>query len=139
MISQNRLKICLVSSELSPLAKSGGLAAVCTALAVYLDGRGHDLRVLIPFYSTIDTCELDIEPVEDLQDLRLTTGSRELSYAIDSTSLPGSRLKVYLLRCDELYRRDDMYSGEDEYLRFAFLSRVAIEMCQKLAFSPDIF
>ncbi len=139
MISQKRLKICLTSSELSPLAKSGGLADVCAALADYLHGRGHDLRVLIPFYSTIDTSGLEITPLDGLQNLSLTTGSRELSYAIDIANLPGSRLGVYLLRCDELYRRDDMYSGEDEHLRFAFLSRAAIEMCRKLAFAPDIF
>lgn len=139
MTSKTSLNICLTSSELSPLAKSGGLADVSSALAVYLDGRGHDIRVLIPFYSTIDTSGLEIVPVEGLQDLNLSTGFQSFDYAIVSTALPGSQLTVYLLRCDELYRRADMYSGADEHLRFAFLSRVAIEMCQHMDFAPDIF
>jgi len=137
--SKTKLNICLTSSELSPLAKSGGLADVVSALAVYLDGKGHDIRVLIPFYSTIDTSGLEIVPVDGLQGLGLSTGFQSVDYAIDSTTLPGSRLTVYLLRCDELYRRAGMYSGADEHLRFVFLSRAAIEMCQHMDFSPDIF
>jgi starch synthase len=133
------LNICLTSSELSPLAKSGGLADVSSALSVYLDGRGHDIRVLIPFYSSIDTSGLEIVPIDGLQDLSLSTGFQAFHYAIDSTTLPGSRLTVYLLRCDELYRRADMYSGADEHLRFIFLSRAAVEMCQHMDFAPDIF
>jgi starch synthase len=139
LTSKPPLNICLSSSELSPLAKSGGLADVCSALCVYLDGRGHDIRVLIPFYSSIDTSGLDIVPVDGLQNLSLSTGFQTFDYAIDSTTLPGSRLTVYLLRCDELYQRAQMYSGADEHLRFIFLSRAAIEMCQHTDFAPDIF
>ncbi len=133
------MNICLACSELSPLAKSGGLADVSSALSRYLDGRGHDLRVLLPFYSGIDTSGLAIVPVDGLQDLGLSTGFPAFPYAIDAMTLPGSRLTVYLLRCDELYRRADMYSGADEHLRFIFLSRAAIEMCRHMDFAPDIF
>jgi len=92
--SKTKLNICLTSSELSPLAKSGGLADVVSALAVYLDGKGHDIRVLIPFYSTIDTSGLEIVPVDGLQGLGLSTGFQSVDYAIDSTTLPGSRLTI---------------------------------------------
>ena len=71
MTTKTKLNICLASSELSPLAKSGGLADVSSALSVYLDGKGHDIRVLIPFYSSIDTSGLKIVPVDGLQDLSL--------------------------------------------------------------------
>jgi starch synthase len=133
------MKIVLASSELSPLAKTGGLADVCSALSSYLHEQGHDIRVLLPFYSTIDTFELEIVPVGGLQNLNLTTGNHEFHYSVDSTTLPGTSLTVFLLRCPELFQRAEMYSGPDEHLRFIVLSRVAIEMCQHLAFAPDIF
>jgi len=139
LTTKTSLNICLTSSELSPLANTGGLADVCSSLVMYFDGAGHDIRALIPFYSSIETSGLKIVPVEGLQDLSLTTGSQTFQYAIDSTTLPGSELTVYLLRCDELYRREEMYSGADEHLRFVFLSRAAIEMCQHMQFAPDIF
>jgi len=134
------LKICLASSELAPLAKTGGLADVISALSVFLHGRGHDIRVLIPLYSSIDTSALDITPVEFLQDLPMRIGPHELRYSIDTAALPGSALNIYLLRCPELYDRPGLYtSGQDEHLRFILLSRAAIEMCQNMGFAPDIF
>ncbi len=66
------LKICLASSELAPLAKTGGLADVASALSAYLDRHGHDIRVLIPLYSSIDTSNLEITRVQFLQNLPIS-------------------------------------------------------------------
>jgi starch synthase len=137
---QDALKICLASSEFTPLAKTGGLADVAAALSHYLDGAGHDIRVLIPFYSSIDTSELDITPVEFLQDLQIQLGPHRLYYSIDTATVPDSSLNVYLLRCPQAYDRHGIYTGgPDEHLRFILLSRAAIEMCQRMGFAPDIF
>ena len=134
------LKICLVSSELTPLAKTGGLADVSAALSVYLDNNGHDIRVLIPFYSTIDTSSLEVTRVESLQNLSMEIGNHNLHYSIDAVTLPGSSLTIHLLRCPQLYERSSLYTADsDEHLRFIFLSRAGIEMCQHMRFSPDIF
>ena len=137
---KDSLKICLASSELTPLAKTGGLADVATALSVFLDQQGHDIRVLIPLYSSIDKSALNITPVKFLQDLPIQLGSHQLHFSIDTTLLPGSDLRIYLLRCPELYQRPGIYTnGQDEHLRFILLSRAAIEMCQHMGFAPDIF
>ena len=115
------MKIILTSSEFTPLAKTGGLADVCAALSAHFNDQGHDIRVLLPFYSTIDTFELEIIPVSGLQNLSITTGSHEFHYSIDSITLPGTTLTVYLLRCPELYQWAQIYSGPDEHLRFIVL------------------
>jgi starch synthase len=134
------LKICLASSELTPLAKTGGLADVCSALSAYLHSSGHDIRVLMPLYSSIDTTGLDIQPVNYLQNIPIRIGHRQGVYSIDTCVLPGSQLPIYLLRCPDLYDRKSIYtSAEDEHLRFILLSRAAIEMCQHMNFAPDIF
>jgi len=139
-MTQEPLRICLVSSELTPLAKTGGLADVCAALSAFFDEQSHDVRVIIPFYSAIDTSGLDVVPVEYLQDRPLQLGRHRFRYSIDSTTLPGTALRIYLLRCPALYDRPGIYSsGPDEHLRFIALSRVAIEMCQQMGFAPDIF
>jgi starch synthase len=139
-MAEHSLNICLVSSELAPLAKTGGLADVTAALSAYLDGQGHDIRVLIPFYSSIDTAALDVSPVHFLQNQPLQLGQHHFFYSIDTATLPGSQLKIYLLRCPELYNRPGIYSNDrDEHLRFILLSRAAIEMCQHMGFAPDIF
>lgn len=134
------LKICIATAEVAPLAKTGGLADVSAALAAYLHRAGHDVRLLMPFYSSIDTSKLTIRPVERLQRIPMRIGHREGHFSIDATTLPGSDLEIYLLRCPELYEREGIYTnGDDEHLRFILLSRAAIVMCQYMQFAPDIF
>jgi len=137
---QEPLKICLATSELTPLAKTGGLADVASALSGFLGSKGHDIRVLLPFYSSIDTSALDITQVQYMQNLPIQIGKHHFHYSIDTARLPGTELAIYLLRCPYLYNRPGIYtSGGDEHLRFILLSRAAIEMCQHMGFAPDIF
>jgi len=143
-VSEQPLKICLLSSEFYPLAKTGGLADVTAALSAYLAREDHDIRVLLPFYSSIDTSGLEIRPVHFLQNLPMQLGPHAYRFSIDTCRLPVSHsdggFNIYLLRCPELYQRSGIYTaGPDEHLRFALLTRAAIEMCQHMGFAPDIF
>jgi starch synthase len=135
----NKLKIFLACSEFAPLAKTGGLADVSAALSAYFDSAGHDVRVLMPFYASLDASGLEIEVISQLQDLELTLGGRTFKYQIVRAAADGARPAVHLLQCPELFGGNELYSGPDEHLRFILLSRAAIEMCQKLGFAPDIF
>ncbi len=140
MPTSNPLKICVATSELTPLAKTGGLADVSAALSAYLHQAGHDVRVLMPFYSSINVSGLAITPVDYLQNIPITIGSRHGHFSIDTTVLPGSGLPLYLLRCPDLYHRERLYTqDDDEQRRFILLARAAIEMCQHMGFAPDIF
>ena len=49
----NNLKILLVSAEVDPFAKSGGLADVAGSLPIELKKMGHDVRVVMPRYQSI--------------------------------------------------------------------------------------
>lgn len=137
---QEKLKVFVVSSEFAPLAKTGGLADVSAALSRYLHEAGHDVRVLLPEYSRIVGGSYDVRAVAGLQDLTVGIGPWDISYSIDFVGVPGSDMRIYLLRCPELYGRDSIYTNDaDEHLRFLLLSRAAIELCQWLQFAPDIF
>jgi starch synthase len=132
-------RICMISSEVAPLAKTGGLADVCGALTKYLHGAGHDIRVFMPLYSVIDRARFPIRPVPALQDLSLTVGPHRYRYSVVETQLPGSPASVLLIDCPELYARPSLYTWDpDEHLRFLALTRAALECCQHLAFSPQI-
>lgn len=140
MPNNKSIKICLASSEFAPLAKTGGLADVCAALSAYLHRNGHDVRVLLPLYRSVAQSGLEIQPVDFMQDMRLRLGPHDVDFSIDTAALPDSGQQIYLLRCPVLYDREGLYSaGDDEHYRFILLSRAAIEMCQRMAFAPDIF
>jgi starch synthase len=134
------MNICLASSELAPLAKTGGLADVCMALSAYLHREGHDVRVLIPRYARIDSAGVPVETLDELSGLSIRAGARTIRYSIARTTLDDSGLPVYLLDCPEFYGRDSIYTNDaDEHLRFVLLSRAALEMCQRMRFAPDVF
>ena len=140
MSEQQSLRICLATSEVTPFAKTGGLADVTSALSAFLHEAGHEVRVLMPRYPRVDEVAEDISPVKGLQDLSIRIGNETFRYSIDVTTLPGGNLPVYLLRCPALYARDGIYTQDrDEHVRFIMLSRAAIEMCQHTGFAPDIF
>jgi starch synthase len=132
-----RLKIFLVCAELTPLAKTGGLADVSAALSDYFHSAGQDLRVLMPRYASLNDSAYTIESVAGLENLEITLGDRPFTYSIVKATPAEPGPDIYLLDCPELYG-GEIYSGPDEHLRFILLSRVALEMCQRINFAPDI-
>ena len=134
------LKICFVSSEVAPLAKTGGLADVSSALPRFLHRAGHDVRVFLPFYSSIEIDDRELHRVEFIQDVPVKFGARSYRFSCLTTRLPSSDLWIYLVDCPELFRRDGLYTSDpDEHLRFAMLSRASIESCQRMGWGPDLF
>ncbi len=133
------LGICLVASEVAPFAKTGGLADVAGALPRYLSRRGHDVRVFLPLYSSVALAPGDHHPVDFLTDLELSMGERRVRFSVITARLAGSELFVYAIDCPELYHRSSIYGADDDHLRFAFLTRAAIECCQRMGWAPDVF
>lgn len=135
----SRLRVCFVASEVAPLAKTGGLADVAGALPRYLHSQHHDVRLIMPLYSSIDTRSLDLQPADHLQQVPLELGRNHFSFSVFTARLPGSSLMIYLVHCPALYDRPHIYTGgADEHLRFVLLTRAAIETCQRLGFAPQI-
>ena len=133
------LRICFVSSEYAPLAKTGGLADVSAALTRYLHAARHDVRVFLPLYRRIDDGKRALKPVDFLQGIPVEFGETVHRFSIYQTTVPGSDLPIYLVHCPTLFGREDIYTQEaDEHLRFLVLSHAALLSCQRLGFAPQI-
>ncbi|MCZ6787004.1 MAG: glycogen/starch synthase, partial [Planctomycetota bacterium] len=134
------LKICIVSSEVAPFAKTGGLADVAGALARFLGRAGHDVRVVMPLYRRIRAGDWTIEPEEAMRGIEIEFGEQELTFSVLSTTLPNSEVSVYLVDCPELYDREEIYTaGDEDAVRFALLSRASLEACQRMQWAADVF
>jgi starch synthase len=134
-----KLSICAIASEVVPLAKTGGLADVASALSRQLSAGGHDVRLFVPFYAQIRRDRLDATRVESLQGVRIVTGRHEYRVDIWRARLPGSGTPVYLVESDALYARPKLYTGDpDEHRRFLVLTRAALECCRRMNFHPHI-
>lgn len=134
------LKVCIVSSEATPFAKTGGLADVAAALARHLGKRRHDVRLVMPLYQRVQQGKWKLEPVPGLQDVPIQLGARRTWFSVSTTELEGSKTRVWFVRCPELYDREGIYTQDaDEHLRFVLLNRAAIELCQWSKWAPDVF
>jgi starch synthase len=135
------MKILMVASEAVPFAKTGGLADVAGTLPGYLARLGHDVRLVMPRYQSID--KADLEPTGG--PLGVPMGIiGELWCQVLSTTLPGTQVPVHFIDYEAFFGRDGLYNGDDAvgYMdndnRFVFLSRAALQLCKALRWSPDV-
>jgi len=133
------VRICFLSAEYSPFAKTGGLGDVSAALTRKLAERGHDVRVFIPRHAQMDLRGVDLHPVDFLQDLTVQVGPHTIRYGVQTARVPDSALWVYLVDCPALFDRPRIYSdAPDEHVRYLMLTRAGLECCQRMGFAPEI-
>ena len=123
-----RPRVLFVTSEMSGFAQAGGLGAVSASLPRALKSYG-DVRVLLPGYRAALAKVGPIEIVAHLPGIGALPPC-----SIGATTLADG-LVVYLVLCDELYRRDGSPYADpagndfpDNDLRFARLSLAAAQL-----------
>jgi starch synthase len=133
------MRIGQIAAEAAPFAKTGGLGDVAAALTRHLAKAGHDVRLFVPLYKSLDPSGQTFTPVSFLTDVPLPMEGRPLRFTVFTAPLPGGGPPVYFVGCPALYDRPGIYAQDgDEQLRFSFLTRAALESFQRMAFSPDV-
>ena len=137
------LKVLFLSSEVNGFSKSGGLADISRALPLALKNRGHDIRVVTPYYRSVaDKHSLTVVRKK----LSVSLGGKTFEYAVRRGTLcdANTKLTVYFVDEPEFFFRKEYYvdaSGKeysDNAERFAFFSKAALSLCHSLKFKPDI-
>lgn len=127
------LKILFVAAEASPFAKVGGLGDVIGSLPKVLRSAGHDTRIVLPKYGTIQG-EYQITWRDSFSIPFLDRQEKvELSQVSLSDGTP-----VYLVRNARYFDRVAIYGESDDVERFLFFSRVALEIPRRLNWQPDV-
>ena len=134
------LKILSLSAEVDPFAKTGGLGDVTASLPKALRALGHDVRVVMPAYRSIEdayhlgTLSLQALPGE----LHVPTGVGVIPAGVFEGRLPGSDVPIYFIAERNLFGRSNIYGYYDDAYRFAFLGRAALELAFALNWRPDV-
>lgn len=139
------LKVLFVTSEEAPFAKVGGLGEVMFSLPRALNRLGHDTRVMIPRYGTIERTfpplrmayeGLSVPTAPEQKGKRLVCNV--LRY--DATADPQSPVTTYFLENSEYFElRSNVYGYKDDGIRFALLSRGCLEFLNlNREWMPDI-
>ncbi len=133
------MKICMVASEATPFAKTGGLADVSSALTRALAAAGHDARLFLPMYAKLRASSHAFQPVPEVQDVEFELGGERARFSLSTLALPDSKAPVYFVRCPELFDSEALYPDDGrDHLRFALFSRAVLETCQRLGWAPDV-
>lgn len=136
------MKILMVSPEVAPFSKVGGLGDMVGSLAKALARLGHDVRVVTPLYGCVRPSLERRERLSALE-VRLGGGHTEGARVWEEPLSPGDTARVYFLEHWGYFGRPEIYAGPwgahaDNSERFTFLSRAALDVCHALQWYPDV-
>ncbi|HEV3142529.1 MAG TPA: glycogen synthase GlgA [Gemmataceae bacterium] len=145
-------RVLLASSEAVPFAKTGGLADVAGSLPRALEQRGLSPAVILPLYRSARTGRTAVAPTDHY--LQVPLGGRIIPARLWRSTLPDSRVPVWLIEQNDFFDRDDpgrqrgLYQFVDESgqkrdypdngQRFAFFCKAVLETCRSLDYWPDV-
>ncbi len=136
-------KVLFIASELTPLAKVGGLGDVAGALPPALTELDVDIKVIIPKYDIIDTKKYPLRLLA--RDLVVTFGSVREKINLYETTIPQRATPVILIDNLNYLGRDGVYfeksalvSGFEEIQRFLFFSEAVLQTFKALNWWPEI-
>lgn len=138
------MRVVFATSEVSPMAKTGGLGDVCGSLPRALAALGHDVTVFMPFYRQAKEWfdQNDVRPEQVTPVVGIDWGNWSAEATFFRTTLPGSDVPLILVANEFYFDRDQIYTGfggiDDFLQRYTFFCRALIAGCELLNIAPDI-
>ncbi len=133
----------MVSAEMAPFAKVGGLADVTAALSRALAARGHDVRVVLPLYGSLDRKKEKIRVLKKLPPLSVRVGQEMIDVRFHLMGSASAAVKIYLVGAD-LFEQRGIYTDaygkgyDDSLLRAALHTQAALLLPRLLEWPVDI-
>ncbi len=134
------MKVLLVSSEVAPFSKTGGLADVSGSLPGALKNLGCDIKVVTPLYKMVKESGCAAEKI--LKGLKVKVG-RSFKKGDVSVSVLNGSVDTYLIEKNQYYNREYLYGTtkgdySDNATRFIFFSLMVLKMCKEIGLKPDV-
>ena len=133
------MKILFIASEVTPFAKTGGLADVVGSLPAALMRLGHDVRIIMPYYRSVEAASSGVRRGRKSTDININ--GLKTKGVLRFGQLQG--VPVYFVENGEYFDRETLYGTDpdgysDNPERFSFLCRATLDFLKRLDFRPDI-
>ena len=137
-MQEKKLKILYVSAEVSPFAKTGGLADVAGSLPKALAVFGNDIRIAMPRYRMIKqnqgyVADFPVQMDNVIETCIVRETEVDFNDGVKEKSLP-----VYFIDSYRYFDREGIYCHFDDADRFIFFCKAVLEMLPRINFQPDI-
>lgn len=132
------MHIVHIASEMTPVAKVGGLGDVILGLGRELAARGHRVDIIIPKYDCMETAQVSDLTVA-LDPLITHYDGKRMQSVVWQGWVEG--LKVYFIEAPTtlgFFSRGTVYGCPDDIERFLYFSRAALELLMQKNLRPDI-
>lgn len=130
--------IAMISSELAPVAKVGGLGDVLFGLSRELEIRGNSVEIILPKYDCMWYDEVwGLHKI--WEELRVPWYNEEVSCSVWFGFVHGR--KCFFIEPhskDNFFNRGSFYGFHDDPLRFAFFCKASMEFLLKSGKRPDV-
>src|SRR4029079_1015688 len=127
------MRVAVISAEAVPYSKTGGLGDVAGALPKALKRIGIDSLLITPCYWQTKGEYLWSTAIDDLW-----VDWRGGSYHAKAFYSEANGSPTYLIDAPSFFHRDSLYGYSEDYERFAFFNRAALELLKRLGPAPDI-
>jgi len=139
-------RVLIVSSEMVPFAKTGGLADVTGALPLVLSTLGWEVRTIMPKYRAVDEGRFNLKnSLPKGSSISVPIGEKVEKGSLVETVLPESKVTSYFLVHPGFYDRDELYRDREkdgDYLdndeRFIFFARGTLETLKAMGWKPQV-
>lgn len=130
----SNFKVLFATAEASPLVKVGGLGDVAGSLTSVLHNAGHDVRLVMPRYGSINRGAYQAVRQGDFS-LPFMGGKENI--AVTQIMLKEG-IPVYLLGNERYFGRQAVYGESDDLERFLLFSMAVMAVPKLLNWQPDI-
>ena len=141
MILREGMKILVASSELTPFARTGGLADAVSELSAELLRLGHEVSVVIPYYRSIREGKVAKTKKTRIK-FNVQVGNAGIPGEVFETKTPEG-VQVFLVSRDEYFDRSGFYGVDgrdyqDNAARFVYFTKSVVELAGRMNPAPQV-
>lgn len=140
----SKKKVLIVTQEMRPYTALSEISEIARKLPEYIQGKGMEIRVLMPRFGSINERRHRLHEVVRLSGMNIIVDDDDYPLIIKVASLPEARMQVYFLDNEDFFKRKAIFKDEngqpfsDNPDRMVFFCKGVIETVKKFGWPPDI-